>query len=532
MVRKVGDVNYEIEMSGSRMKIFHMNMLQKWNKPQEFSYFAAEVESPTLEDEDEIVEWTIRYWDSIPCEEVDGEPKSRILRVLHKFPDVLSKQCGRTSLTHHRINIAAGHSAIWQPPYRLPYACKDSVEKQLKEMLEEEVIEPSQSDWASPMVLVKKKDGSMKICVDYRKLNGMTHQDAYPMPRVDDILDDIGQAQYFTTLDLARGYWQVPVAEEDRQKMAFTTPFRLFQFNVMPFGLCGAPVTFQRLMDEVINGLGQFAKAYLDDIVIFNLSWEDHLRHVQVVLSRLKEAGLTVKVTKCQFAMSECTYLGYIIGGGSVKPEESKLEAINKYPIPKTKRQVRSFLGLSGYYRRFIPNYDYATIAYPLTELTRKTKPECVEWTEECSKAFGGLKQILMSEPVVACPDFSKPFILQTDASDVGVGAVLSQADNAGLDHPVAYFSRKLLAREQKYSTIEKECLAIKLGVQVFHVYFFGKPFEIQTDHRALQWLDSVKNSNSRLLRWSLTQQPYSFSIRLKKGVDNANADGLSRIEW
>ena len=266
-------------------------------------------------------------------------------------------------------------------------------------------------------------------------------------------------------------------------------------------------------MDKVIKGLHQFAKAYLDDVVIFSSSWEDHLRHVRIVLSRFKEAGLTVKVSKCQFA---CNYLGQ--------------EAIKKYPVPVTKTQVRSFLGLTGYYRRFIPNY--ATVAYSLTELTRKAKPEKVEWTEECSKAFEGLKQILMSEPVISSADFSKPFILQTDASEVGVGAILSQTDDEGLDHPVAYFSRKLLPKEQKYSTIEKECLAIKLGVQVFHVYLFGKPFEIQTDHRALQWLDSVKDSNNRLLRWSLMLQPYSFSIKHRKGVENANADCLSRVKW
>ncbi len=230
---------------------------------------------------------------------------------------------------------------------------------------------------------------------------------------------------------------------------------------------------------------------------------------------------------KCQFARSQCTYSGYVIGGGLIKPEGSKILAIEKYPVPVTKKQVRSFLGLSGYYRRFIPNY--ATIAYSLTELTRKVNPERIEWAEECSKAFEELKRILMSKPVVSSPDFSKSFVLQTDASEVGVGAILSQADKEGLDHPVAYFSRKLLPRERKYSTVEKECLAIKLGVEVFWVYLYGKPFQIQT---ALQWLDSVKDSNNRLLRWSLMLQPYTFTIQHRKGVDNANADCLSRIEW
>ena len=320
---------------------------------------------------------------------------------------------------------------------------------------------------------------------------------------------------------------QVLAEETDRPK---TASLGSFQFRMMPFGLCGAPATFQRLMDKVIKGLHQFAKAYLDDVEIFSSSWEDHLRHVRMVLSRFKEAGLTVKVLKCQFARAECNNLGDVIGGGLAEPEESKLEAIKKHPVPVTKTQVSSFLSLTGYYRRFIPNY--ATVAYSLTELTRKAKPEKVEWTEECSKAFEGLKQILMSEPAISSPDSSKPFILQTDASEVGAGAFLSQTDDEGLDHPVAYFSCKLLPREQKYSTIEKECLAIKLDVQVFHVYLLGKPFEIQTDHHALQWPSSVKDSNNQLQRWSLMHQPCSFSIKHRKGVENANTDCLSHVEW
>ena len=245
----------------------------------------------------------------------------------------------------------------------------------------------------------------------------MTQVDAYPMPRIDDILDQIGQARYITTLDLARGYWQVPVAEEDRHKTAFTTPLGLFQFRVMPFGLSGTPATFQRLMDHVIRGMHQFTNAYLDDLVVFSSSWEEHLDHLTTVLASLQEAGLTAKPSKCQFAMSECTYLGHVVGGGTVKPELDKLQAIKDFPIPKTKKQVRSFLGIAGYYRRFIP----------LTDLTKKSEPDRLLWMTKCSHAFEQLKQMLISTPVIWNPDFRRPFVLQTDASDLGVGAVLSQ---------------------------------------------------------------------------------------------------------
>ena len=225
--------------------------------------------------------------------------------------------------------------------------------------------------------------------------------------------------------------------------------------------------------------------------------------------------------------MTECTYLGHVVGNGVVKPVEDKLKAIDQFPQPRTKKQIKSFPRLTGYYCRFIPNY--VTIAVPLANMTRKSEPEKAIWTPQCTKAFNKLKEILLSAPVMMNPDFSHPFILQTDASEVGVGAVLSQRDTEGYDHPVAYFSRKLLPWELKYATIEKECLAIKLGIEEFQVYLLGKEFTIQTDHRALQWLASFKDNNSRLMQWSLTLQPFQFRVQYRKGTNNNNADALSR---
>jgi len=321
----------------------------------------------------------------------------------------------------------------------------------------------------------------------------------------------------------------VPVAEEDQYKTAFTTPFGLYQFRVMPFGLCGAPATFQRLMDSVIRGLSEFSAAYLDDLVIFSKTWEDHLRHIELVLRRLCDAGLTAKPGKCQFGMTKCTYLGHVVGSGCITPEESKVQAVKDFPKPTTKRQVRAFLGLTGYYRRFIPGY--ASLATPLTDLTRKTAPNQVHWTKECEKSYVRLKELLCTEPVLKSPDFAKGFILQTDASDHGIGAVLSQLDTEGTDRPIAYYSKKLLPREERYSTIEKECLAIRLATQAFRVYLLGRPFTIQTDHRALRWLDKLKETNARLTRWSLYLQSFKFVVVHRAGRDNANADALSRME-
>ena len=319
----------------------------------------------------------------------------------------------------------------------------------------------------------------------------------------------------------------MPVAECDCEKTAFTTPYGLFLFQRMPFGLQGAPATFQRMVDRLLDGLGHFASAYIDDVIVFSSSWSAHLAHLEEVLSRIQLASLTVKERKCQFALRECMYLGHLVGSGRVRPEDLKVQAIQEFEVPKTKTQVRSFLWLTGYYRKVIP--QYVSLAAPLTDLTRKAQPNSVAWTPACAIAFVKLKDALCSSPILMCPDFDKQFVLQTDASDRGVGAVLSQVGDNGLDHPIAYFSRKLFPREEKYSTIEKECLAIKLSIQAFHVYLMGCTFKIHTDHTSLEWLNRIKDTNARLSRWSLFLQSYCYMVEYRMGRSNGNADALSR---
>ena len=341
--------------------------------------------------------------------------------------------------------------------------------------------------------------------MDYRRLNAITKFDAYPMPRIEELLDKIGTARYLSTMDLAKGYWQVPMSDEDREKTAFSSPNGLFHFINMPFGLSGAPATFQRMMDSILRGTDDYGGVYLDDIVIYSSDWKTHLNHLEKVFQRLKDSNLTVKTAKCIFGAEDCVYLGYKIGKGGVKPEDSKIQAIMQVEIPKTKKDVRAFLGMTGYYRRFIPNY--ATIVGPLTELTKKHTPNHVLWNDQADNSFNRLKYMLINAPLMRNPDFTRTFILQTDASGIGVGAVLSQGEEE--DRPIAYFSRKLLPRERAYLTVEKECLAIVLAVQHFKVYLMGRQFIIQTDHRALQWLNKFREKNARLTRWSLLLQPY-----------------------
>ena len=531
VTKRVGKVDYEVRMTDRRKpnRVFHVNMLREWHSPSGTSCWAEEIPNGDDSDEiDDIVTWSSLGDSGQPVvgDQLSPDKLGDIQSLWARFAMVLDENPGRTTVTEHHIKTGEA-SPIRLPPYRIPYAYRDTVQNELKEMEQAGIIERSSSEWAAPIVLVKKKDSTLRMCVDYRRLNAVSQMDAYPMPRVDELIDRLGDAKFITTLDLSRGYWQVPVSPKDQAKTAFTTPYGLFQFRVMPFGLQGAPATFQRLMDVILADIGDFAAAYLDDVVIHSGTWKDHLQHVGEVLRRLGSAGLTIKPKKCQFAMSHCSYLGHVVGNGEVRPEESKLLAVEAFPVPKTKSQVRAFLGLTGYYRRFIQ--DYAETANALTDLTRKNSPNRIVWSPECDKAFTQLKQSLCSSTVLCSPDFHRPFILQTDASNRGVGAVLSQHDDEGVERPVAYYSRKLLPREERYSTVEKECLAIKLAAQAFRVYLLGRPFIIQTDHRSLQWLDKLKDSNSRLTRWSLSLQPYCYSVNYRPGTANANADALSR---
>ena len=289
------------------------------------------------------------------------------------------------------------------------------------------------------------------------------------MPRIDELIDGFGQSKYISTFDLTRGYWQVAVSERDHPKTAFNTPFGLYQFNVMLFELQVAPAKFQRMMGYLVDGCGAFAAAYLDDLVVFSGSWEDHFIHLIEIFKCLCRAGLTAKPSKCQFAMRQCSYLRHVVGNGLICSETIKAEAVQTFPTPGSKTDVRAFLGLTGYYRKFIPGY--ATVSSVLSDLTRMSAPNKVVWTPQCEKAFVELKRLLCSAPVLKGPDFSRVFILQTDVSDWRNGAVLSQTDKNDDDHPIAYFSEKLLLREQRYSTVEKECLAIKLATHAFRVY-------------------------------------------------------------
>ena len=522
VLKKKGRTNYLTEMPHRRRKkwVFHINLLKKWEVPSSGSYSVEEVE-------EEFPDWKpTKSVEPTKGSQLTTQEKEDLGKMFMEFEDVLQSKPGQTDVTEHNIHTTSDRP-IKVLPYRIPHAYREEVAKESEEMERRGIIEPSHSEWSAPIVVVRKKDNKIRLCVDYRRLNATTPMDAYPMPRMDELIDKLGKAKYITTLDLASGYWQVPMSKEDRPKTAFSTPKGLYQFKVMPFGLNGAQATFQRMMDGIIRGIEEFTAVYLDDIIIFSETWEQHRVHIREVMQRLRKSKLTAKPSKCQFGMTECTYLGHVVGNGKVKVDQLKVHAVENFPQPQN---IRSFLGLTGYYRRFIK--DYARIATPLSDLTKKSLPDKIQWNDDCERAFVTLKRALCQSPVLINPNFDKPFVLQTDASDRGIGAVLSQQDDDGNDLPVAYFSRKLLPREVRYSTVEKECLAIKLGIETFKVYLLGRQFTIQTDHRALMWLNKLKEKNARLTRWSLALQPYTFEIVHRAGTANGNADGLSRAAF
>ncbi len=319
---------------------------------------------------------------------------------------------------------------------------------------------------------------------------------------------------------------QIPLSPLSKEKSAFTMPFGLHQFVTLPFGLFGAPATFQRLMDKILRPHTAYAAAYLDDIIIYSQDWQRHMVHLREVLRALRGAGLTANPKKCAIGRVEVRYLGFHLGHGQVRPQIDKTAAIAACPRPKTKKEVRQFLGLAGYYRRFIP--DYSELTSPLTDLTKKEVPDTVQWTERCQQVFTQVKAALCGGPLLHSPDFSLPFLLQMDASDRGLGAVLTQ-EIGGEERPVLYISRKLSKRETMYCTIEKECLAIRWAVLTLRYYLLGREFTLCSDHAPLQWLHRMKDTNARITRWYLALQPFKFKVIHRPGTQMTVADFLSR---
>ena len=453
---------------------------------------------------------------------------------LLKYTDVFTTPgdpLGRTDKVQHRIDT--GDTLPVRLPYRrLPMAKRSAMESEVEKMLEEDIITPSESPWSSPVVMVTKKDGSCRFCIDYRKLNGVTRKNAYPLPRIDECVESLGGARWFCTLDLQSGYWQIGMHPDHREKTAFATHMGLFEFNVMPFGLCNAPATFEAMMETMLRGiLWKKCLVYLDDIIVFGGSVGQCLSNLQAVLDRLRAYGLKLKPTKCKLFREEVEYLGRIVSRHGVSADPGKIKVVSEWPRPEDTKEIRSFIGFCSYYRDFIPGFSQ--VAAPLQALMigeKKTKTKII-WSPAAEQSFMELKRLFSETPVLHYPAQEGIFILDTDASNESIGAALSQVQD-GKEVPLAFSSNSLSKAQRNYCTTKRELLAVVVYTKKYRHFLYGGNFVLRTDHSALQWLLNFKDAEGMMGRWLNHLSEFGVTnnhMEHRAGVKHINADSLSR---
>ena len=441
---------------------------------------------------------------------------------------------GHTSLVKHKIRLT-DNTPFKERYRRIPPHLYDEVKKHLQEMLEIGAIRRSNSPWASAVVLVRKRDGSLRFCIDLRKLNARTVKDAYSLPRIDETLDCLSGSRIFTSLDLKSGYWQVEMDDASKELTAFTVgPLGFYECERMPFGLTNVPATFQRLMEGCLGDLHlNWCIIYLDDIIIYSVDPDEHLKRLEGVFAKLASAGLKLKPSKCEFFKTRIKYLGHIVSEEGIETDPEKIDSVRKWPTPRTVTDVRSFLGFTNHYRRFIPKY--ARVARQLNSLisgdNAKRKNKEVRWTPDCEEAFQKLKELCTQTPILGYANYEKPFRLHTDASCLGLGAVLYQTDKNGVERVIAYASRSLSHTEQNYPAHKLEFLALKWSVtERFHEYLYGGKFDVYTDNNPLTYVLTTAKLDATGQRWIAALANYDFTLHYKSGKTNVEADALSRI--
>lgn len=468
---------------------------------------------------------------SLKLDHLGTSERNSIESICSKYADIFylpGDKLTTTNLCEQSINLKRNVNPVYIKPYRLPHSLKPEVDKQIKQMLADDIIEPSQSEWSSPILLVPKKSDDKnnkkwRLVIDYRKLNEVIQDDKFPLPNITEILDSLSGAIYFSHLDLSQSYYQCSLKPESRPITSFTTSTGQFQMKRLPMGLKISPSAFSRVMSVAMSGLNYInCFIYLDDCVCFGRNLESHNKNLIEIFERLRKVNLKLNPSKCQFLKTELLYLGHTISSKGIQPDQDKIKTIQNYPIPTNVDELRRFVAMCNYYRKFIKNF--AELTNCLNKLCRRNVK--YEWTEQCEISFNILKNALINPPILQYPDFSKEFILQTDASGTAIGAVLCNNNMRA----VAYASRPLNKAELNYPTIQKELLAIVWSVKYFRPYLFGRTFTIMTDHKPLIYLFGLKDPSSRLLKFRLALEEYDFKVVYVKGKENVIADALSRI--
>ena len=456
----------------------------------------------------------------------DVEDSDMMLNVIDKYSTIFSSVPGKIDCLDYEIRVNAETKPIASRPYSVPFHLKKEVKSEIDKWLEIGVIRESSSDWASPLVVVRNTNNSLRLTVDFRKLNPHINTDNYPMPIRETVIENLHKSKIMTKLDLTKAFLQIPLKESSKKFTSFVTPWGQFEFNVVPFGIKFASGLCNRLIKSILKSCDSFVTSFIDDLVIHSDSIEEHLEHVDIVLSKLSHAGVTLNVKKCDFAQTDINFLGVKVGNGNVYPDPKKVEAIRNFQVPTNKKTLRSYLGLLSFYRKFIPNL--AMYVSKLTGLLKKGCPDKIRWTDELTDDFKKSRNLICEDAILSLPKPGYKFVVQTDASDDAIGAVLGQLRDDDFV-PIAFISRVLNTAEKNYAVVEKECLAVKWAVCYFHDYLFGAKFIVRTDHAPLAWLHKNKDLNSRLMRWALRLQSYDFTIEYIKGTENFIADLLSR---
>ncbi|CAF5044795.1 unnamed protein product, partial [Rotaria magnacalcarata] len=426
------------------------------------------------------------------------------------------------------------HLPIYSKQYSASYTDQDIKFQETQKLLERGQIEESTSPWSSPIVLVKKKDKTMRFCIDYRRLNAITIKDAFPPPRIDEIFDQLSDAVYDTKFDFKSGYFQVPLSKEDRPKTAFSTRDNHYQFTVLPQGITNGPATFQRIINHILGpARWKYALAYIDDVIIYSKTFEEHLIHLNDICTMLKNARFRLNPEKCEIAQTQTDYLGHNIKNGEIRPSPNNINGLLNTRLPQTADEACKFVKAAEYYRKFIPNFSQT--AEPLRKFVPTTRTQqkkgqktIITLTDDELKAFNQLKQFLTTDMVLRLPNNRFPFKLQTDASDEGIGAVLLQIYPEG-DRPVAYLSKKFTQAQRKWPPMEQECYAFICSLDKWHNYLSGIKFECETDHKALTQLNQKAQINKRCERWRLKILEYDFKVKHIPGLTNTMPDYLSR---
>ena len=466
-------------------------------------------------------------------ESVRTDEKEMVYQMLMKNQLVLSKNdfdIGKAKVSPHTIELTS-KSPIWQKPRRFAEPVNIEIERQCEELLALDIIEHSESQFSSPIVPVRKKDGGLRMCIDYRKLNSITKTEKFPMPNLSELVYRAGNIQYFTKLDLTKGYYHIALDDNSKQYTAFSTPHNHYQFKTLSFGLKNSGIAFQRCMQQILSEFGfENVLVYIDDILIMSNTFEEHLNLVKKVLTTLANNGIKVKLSKCEFFKKEVNFLGHVLNNKGIRKDPEFVKKIIDYPKPTNITELRQFLGLANFQRKFVKNCS--TIAKPLTELTGGPKKKILSWTESMNNAFEQLKSKLAEEITLTFPNYSpdaEKLQLFVDASGVGAGACLSQyQDN---QHKViAYSSMTFTDTQRRYSTIERELLAIRWGVKSFRSFLFGVTFELYTDHKPLLYLHNMQQENSKFMRTINDLSDYDFVIKYRPGSENEAADAMSRI--